>query len=154
MIPDARHLLFAALSGILLSYAAISFVGCRTQHAGDADAATAEISHDIRQALDTYALVLQPVWRGANEVCAARYDAIATDVEKRRLTPEEGDRQLTAATVGCKQRDALFRWLKDAQDQAATLVEAGKVEDAALLLAQIRTRWQSLGDGAADGGTP
>ncbi len=140
MVKELRQLMVAAVVGIGLAVALICSVGCATgcrTTAGKTEPA-------VRSALDAFALVVEPAWDVHNEVCAVQQEAVAAEVEARRITPDQGDAQNAATRERCQERTRIFQAIRAAQDQAADLVEAGRIKEAEAWLVRLQDEWREL----------
>jgi hypothetical protein len=121
--------------GIVLAVMTVNLVGCSGASTADAR---------VRSALDVLVLVVDPAYSFAVDACAARQLLIAEEVEGGRMTPDDADVALRPIRARCHATRRAFDAIREAQDQAATLVEAGKVEEAEQMLDQVRARWAAL----------
>lgn len=149
MKRDLSQILGGFIVGLALATAAILSVGCAT---GCGAGSTEPV---VRSALDAFAIAVEPTWDATNAACKARQEAIAAEVEAGQLTPDQGDARIVPIRTRCHALADLFQTIRQAQDEAATFVEAGRIAEAEAGLAQLRGRWQALralGMAPPDGG--
>lgn len=113
----------------------------------------------VRAALDAFALAGGTAWAGVNEACIYRQASIEGEAEARRITTAEARARIAPVRARCHQLTALFLDMRQAHDQAADLVDAGKLDEAALWLAKLREGWRTAGEleawaAAEDAGAP
>lgn len=144
MKRDLSQLAWGCITGIVLAMALVHWAGCGS-NGGSAEAQT-------RTALDAFALAVEPAWSFSNEACAVRQRAIASDVEAGKLTPAESQELLVPVRQRCHAMKRAFQAIREAQDQAADLVEAGKLQEAEAWLERLRERWAALRAVEVDGG--
>lgn len=149
-MTELRQITIAFVAGLALAAAAILSVGCAT-----GCGATGSTEPVVRSALDAFALATEPVWDATNEACAAKQEAVSSEVEAKRLTPDEGDAKNRETRARCKQLTAIFQALRAAQGEAADLVEAGRLKEAEEWLLKLQDQWRelrALSAGQPDGG--
>jgi len=107
----------------------------------------------VRTALNAFEVVVDPAYAFSVDACAAHQLHFAKEVEAGRMTPAQSDVALEPVRTRCQATRRAFDAIRQAQDEAADLVEAGRVQEAEELLVQIRARWAALG-ATSDGGVP
>lgn len=150
-MPEARHLLWAAVSGVLLAALAVAFIGC-TSSCG---ARTGALDEGVRSALDAFALATNPAQDFALEWCITSEQAIAAEAQAGELTVSEARAQLEPVRARCDQARTGFAAIRRLHTVAAERVEAGDVVGAEQALAKLREQWAMLRGGSAvvlDGG--
>lgn len=111
----------------------------------------------VRSALDAFNLAGSTAWAGVNEGCIYRQQAIDAEAVARRITTDEARAQLVPVRARCHALTALFQRMRSAHDQAADLVDAGKVDEARVWLEKLREHWRSASEleaASADAGAP
>ncbi len=140
MVKELRQIIVAAVVGVALAMAVIFSVGCAT----GCRATAGQTEPAVRSALDAFALVVEPAWDATNEVCAVKQEMVAAEVEARRLTPDQGDAQNAATRARCHELTRVFQAIRRAHDQAADLVEAGRIQEAEAWLVRLQDEWREL----------
>jgi hypothetical protein len=107
----------------------------------------------VRSALDAFALAGGAAWTGLNEACIYRQQAINAEAHAGRITTADARAQLVPIRARCHELTALFVDMRAAQDQAAALVEAGKIDEAREWLERLRAYWTEANElGGSDAG--
>lgn len=147
---DAGYLLWAAVSGVLIAFAAVMLFGCASCGAG---AQTAD--QRVRSALDAFGLAAAPTWSALNAACAYQQRAIEAEAKADTITTDEARAQLGPVRARCARATDTIRAIRRAHDQAADLVEAGRIAEAEAWLGTLRERWSDFRDlEAEDAGAP
>ena len=84
----------------------------------------------------------------------APVSSAAASVSARRTSYADGEAQLAHLRAECDRTRAVFADLRILQDEAATLVERGAVEQAQQLAERIKATWDELPAGEPDAGPP
>jgi tRNA A37 methylthiotransferase MiaB len=98
----------------------------------------------VRTALDVLAQVIDPAYSVAMDGCIARQEIATAEAESGLVTLEHAQATIAQVRVRCERVRDGFETIRIHHDQAVRSVEAGKLDQAELLLEQIRADWSAL----------
>ncbi len=98
----------------------------------------------VRGGLDAIADVVGPSSKLAHEACDNREEVIASAAEKGTLSVEDAKAAVAAVRQRCDALWATFDRIREAHDQAASLVESGSIEKAKAEIEKARTLFRGL----------
>jgi hypothetical protein len=125
---------------VLVAALAVSCAG------GSRDAVTA--------ALDAFALAVNPAQDFALDACIATEQAIAAEAEAGKISVVQARERLGPVRRHCDRAALAFETLRRVHTRAAERVEAGDIESARALVAELRSQWAGLQHQQHDGGVP
>lgn len=105
----------------------------------------AQLEVKVRASLDVLREVVDPAVKLADEACAAEQHAYLSEA---KAGPKDQvpvlEQKATQAAARCKQVQATFEQIRELHDQAATLLESGKLQDARDRVERVREKWRAL----------
>ena len=99
---------------------------------------------EVRTALDAVARAVDPAYAFAVDACLARQNLVAEAAESKEIPSLEADRQIASIRVKCDRTRNTFELIRRAHEEAAELIEAGKLQEAQARLDAIVEAWRSL----------
>jgi prophage DNA circulation protein len=108
--------------------------------------ACASTEQRTRTALETVGAVVDPAYEAAMSGCAAKADALVEELRAHGFKQAYQDARDKLVERCGKTRDA-FEVIRALHDEAAKLVEAGKLKEARDVLAKLLSAWAALKGG-------
>jgi hypothetical protein len=109
------------------------------------------LEHSVRSAINVLTDVGDPACALAKQTCLLRQDLALTQAEGGDRDKVEVFKRITARCADVMDTCATMR---TAQQEAAQLLDDGKVEAAALEVERVKDAWRGLSPDAAEEGTP
>jgi len=107
-------------------------------------AADATTDTRVRTALDVFAQVIDPAYSMAMDGCIAPQQVAVAQAEAGLVTVERAQATIDKVRVRCARVRDGFEQIRIHHEQAVRSVEAGKLDQAELMLEQIRADWSAL----------
>jgi hypothetical protein len=94
--------------------------------------------------LNAIAMAVQPAYAVAMSSCVAKQQSVVVAANAGTISPDDAIVQFDAIGHRCHQTRAAFEVVKSLHDEAADLVESGKMEEAEEALRNLADAWQAL----------
>jgi hypothetical protein len=97
-----------------------------------------------RTALDAVALSVEPAYSAAMSACVDRQQAVLEAARADMISPDVALVEFNAISQRCHRTRAAFEVVRLMHNEAADLVEAGKLAEAKQALAELLQAWRAL----------